>query len=281
MNITATTIKKGLQRNTYTPQKLGFDNRRPFNMGLNGQNEQKSDDSPFKMAENEYWYKIGGKTVTKAQYNAHENPVGDGPTKSTNDPDASGNKAKIEEARANNKASKRPTVLTKNQTKIKDQGTKLTKKPPFKKKTTDTPLHFNWKNALDNVQDTIMGAGLIPAVGNVADLVNVGISGARAGYAKLKGDKKSVKKHLTNLSLNAASAIPVAGQAVAGTRLAVKGGSKLAKTQKLANNVHHAKFVKDRGAQVVDGVKTKIKDSKLNKQITMLNKKDKRVNNIA
>ena len=42
-----------------------------------------------------YWYKIGGKSVSKAKYNAYNNPVGDGPTKSTNDPDASGNKAKI------------------------------------------------------------------------------------------------------------------------------------------------------------------------------------------
>jgi len=58
-----------------------------------------------------YWYKIGGKSVTKAAYNAHDNPVGDGPTKSTNDPDASGNKAKIKKNRSTNKASKRPTDL--------------------------------------------------------------------------------------------------------------------------------------------------------------------------
>jgi hypothetical protein len=74
----------------YVAQKLGFDNRRPFNMGLN---DQKTENSPFKMTDGEYYYKIGGKTVTKAQYNAYDNPVGDGPTKSTNDPDASGNKA--------------------------------------------------------------------------------------------------------------------------------------------------------------------------------------------
>lgn len=140
MNITSTTLRKGLKRNTYTPQKLGFDNRRPFNMGLHSQNEQKPDDSPFKMSENEYYYKIGGKTVTKAQYNAYENPVGDGPTKSTNDPDASGNKAKIQKNRSTNKASKRPTVLTKEQTKLKGQGTKITKKPPFKQKLNGKKL---------------------------------------------------------------------------------------------------------------------------------------------
>ena len=88
-----------------------------------------------------YWYKIGGKTVTKAQYNAYENPVGDGPTKSTNDPDASGRLAKREVTRANNKASKRPTALTKEQTKLKDQGTKAPRKrPPFKQKLNGKKL---------------------------------------------------------------------------------------------------------------------------------------------
>ena len=88
-----------------------------------------------------YWYKIGKKTVTKAEYNKYENPVGDGPTKTTNDPDASGNKAKITKARANNKASKRSTALTKAQTKLKDQGTKLPpKQPPFN--YNKTPLSF-------------------------------------------------------------------------------------------------------------------------------------------
>ena len=112
----------------YTPQKIGFDNRRPFNLGLH---DQKADDSPFKMTENEYWYKIGGKTVTKAEYNKYKNPVGDGPTKSTNDPDASGNKANIAK---NREKLRKPTVLTKKQDKVKDQGTKITKKPPFKAK---------------------------------------------------------------------------------------------------------------------------------------------------
>ena len=102
MNITSNTIKKGLKNNGYTPQKLGFDNRRPFNMGLNSQSEEKTSDSPFKMAETEYWYKINGKPTTKAGYNAYKNkPGGDEPGKSTNDPDPSGNKAKTNKARKN------------------------------------------------------------------------------------------------------------------------------------------------------------------------------------
>ena len=49
-----------------------------------------------------YWYKINGKPCTKAQYNAYKNkPGSDEIGKQTNDPDASGNKAKIAKARKN------------------------------------------------------------------------------------------------------------------------------------------------------------------------------------
>ena len=70
--------------------------------------------------ENPYWYKVNGKRVSKHVYNKYQNkPGGDEIGKTTNDPDASGNKAKIAKDRASNKASKRPTVLTEAQTKIK------------------------------------------------------------------------------------------------------------------------------------------------------------------
>jgi hypothetical protein len=95
-----------------------------------------------KIHPNEYWYKINGKKVSKAAYNAYENkPGGVEAGKSTNDPDVSGNKAKIAKNRANNKASKRPTVLTKKQTELKNQGTKPPeKKPPFKQKLNGKKL---------------------------------------------------------------------------------------------------------------------------------------------
>jgi len=49
----------------------------------------------------QYWYKINNKPSTKAQYIAYQNkPGGDEPGKQTNDPDASGNKAKINKNRA-------------------------------------------------------------------------------------------------------------------------------------------------------------------------------------
>tara|TARA_R100000742_G_C4267114_1_gene85273 strand:+ start:270 stop:779 length:510 start_codon:yes stop_codon:yes gene_type:complete len=90
------------------------------------------------LKQTKYWYKIGKKAVTKEEYNKYENPVGDGPTKTTNDPDASGNKAKIAK---NREKLRKPTVLTKKQMELKDQGTKLpTKNPPFNYK--NTPLNF-------------------------------------------------------------------------------------------------------------------------------------------
>ena len=226
-NITSRTLKEKMGTNGYTSQKLAFDNRRAFNLGLH---DQKADNSPFKVTSDEYWYKIGGKTVTKAQYNAYENPVGDGPTKSTNDPDASGRKAEIADARSKNKASKRSTVLTKEQTELKDQGTKPPKKrPPFKKR--NSPLDFNWKSALDTAQTALTAAGTLPIVGNVADAVNTATSVGRAGYAKYKGDDKAAKKHMINAGVNATMMIPGVGQGVAGTKLAMaagKAGSKVA-----------------------------------------------------
>lgn len=120
-----------------------------------------------------------------------------------------------------------------------------------------TPLHFNWKQALDNVQTGIMGIGMIPAVGNVADLVNAGISGARGIGSAVTGDFKGAKKHAANLGLSLASAIPIAGQAVAGTRMAVKAGSGAAKIAKTAKKTKQVKEVATRGKQMTDKIKTK------------------------
>jgi hypothetical protein len=222
-NITSKTIKEGIKSNGYTSQKLGFDNRRPFNLGLSS---QKSESSPFKATEGQYWYKIGGKSVTKKEYNAYENPVGDGPTKSTNDPDASGRKAQIQAARE--KLPRPSTVLTEAQMKVKDQGTKIKKKPPFKKKKKKSPMKNKFLNRL---QTGLTVAGTTPWFGNIADGANAMISGGRAAYHKYKGDDKAAKKHLKNAAVNAAMMIPGVGQGIASTKLAAaagKAGSKIA-----------------------------------------------------
>tara|TARA_R100000900_G_scaffold68052_3_gene54238 strand:+ start:1491 stop:2198 length:708 start_codon:yes stop_codon:yes gene_type:complete len=79
-----------------------------------------------------HWYKIDGKNVTKEQYVNYQNKPGnmEGGGKTTSDPDASGNKAKIQKNREKNQASKRPTVLTKEQTELLNKRTN--KKAPLK-----------------------------------------------------------------------------------------------------------------------------------------------------
>tara|TARA_R110001632_G_scaffold11484_5_gene41355 strand:- start:7066 stop:10317 length:3252 start_codon:yes stop_codon:yes gene_type:complete len=79
-----------------------------------------------------------------------------------------------------------------------------------------TPIN----NALDYSQTAMSGVGMIPIVGNAVDLVNAGVSGARAGYAGYKGDTEGVIDHTENAALNLASAVPVAGQVAGGLALA-------------------------------------------------------------
>tara|TARA_R100001463_G_scaffold85139_2_gene140001 strand:+ start:2526 stop:3020 length:495 start_codon:yes stop_codon:yes gene_type:complete len=124
-----------------------------------------------------------------------------------------------------------------------------------------SPLHFDWSKALDNVQTGVMAAGLIPAFGNAADLVNAGISGVRSGYAAVTGDTKGAKKHAGNVALNLAAAIPIAGQAVVGGRLAYKAGSTASKIAKTAKTVKKTKEVIKRGDQMVDQVAKSSKPS--------------------
>ena len=182
--------------------------------------------SPVKQG---YYYKINGKNVTKAEYNAYKNEPGkmEGGGKTTNDPDPSGRKAATEKARSKNK---RPTVLTEAQTKA------IEKKPPFKKKkgqaiggVSRSPLHWDWKDALDGAQTAIMGAGMIPGVGIVADAANTLISGGRAAYAKATGDDEGAKEHMINMGVNAGAMIPIVGQGVVAGKIAHGVGKQAAK----------------------------------------------------
>ena len=178
-----------------------------------------------------YYYKIDGKKVSKADYNNYSNKPGDmeGGGKTTNDPDANGNKAKIANDRSNNKASKKPTALTEAQT-------KLVKKPPFKARQSQrlggagrSPLHFGWKDGLDAAQLALTAGGMVPGWGIVPDALNTVVSGGRAAYAKVKGNKEETNKHMLNMGLNAAMMIPAAGQAVASSKLALNAAGKTKK----------------------------------------------------
>ena len=111
------------------------------------------------------------------------------------------------------------------------------------------------KGLLDNLQTGLTAAGMIPALGNVADLANVAVSGARAGYAKYKGDTEGAKKHTKNMAVNAAAAVPGAGLAVGGAKLASKA-VKGAKALKAADKTKEAGEVVRKGQQLKKNVKT-------------------------
>ena len=102
---------------------------------------------------------------------------------------------------------------------------------------------------LDTLQTSLTAAGLTPGVGNIADLANTAISGGRAGYAGFTGDKEGVSEHLTKMGINAASAIPVVGQAVAGTSLAADIGERTGlidtEKQKFASKIQSPKGKED------------------------------------
>ena len=102
-----------------------------FQYGRNGHNPdtmsakhedwhlKQSGESPIKQLVEKYWYKINGKPVSKNEYIKYKNVPGnmEGGGKTTNDPNVSLAKKSLEK-RKNNKASKRPTVLTKEQTEL-------------------------------------------------------------------------------------------------------------------------------------------------------------------
>jgi len=102
---------------------------------------------------------------------------------------------------------------------------------------------------LDYAQTGLTAAGMVPGVGNAVDLLNTGISGARAAHAKVTGDDDAAKEHMGNMALNAASAIPGAGLAVGGAKLA-KTAAKGAKTLKAANKTEDAVAVVKKGQKV-------------------------------
>ena len=320
-NITSRTIKEKMGTNGYTPQKLGFDNRRPFNLGLD---DQKAENSPFKATEGKYWYKINGKNVTKAEYNAYKNEPGkmEGGGKTTNDPDASGNKARIQAARE--KLPKKATVLTEAQTKVKDQGTKIKKKPPFKakdenfkkwadkqvksgkwkKEKANNKVGYTWKDSknrslrqvyegvksqqgkhnsplknkyLNRLQTGLTVAGMVPGIGNLADMANTAVSAGRAGYAKYKGDEAGYKTHRNNAAINAAAMVPGAGLAVGGAKLAAKAakGTKAVKVAKTLKNATDTTKMANRVAS--NTVKVGVKKAAKKGAVTGVKKKQEEI----
>jgi hypothetical protein len=141
----------------------------------------------------------------------------------------------------------------------------MAKKRGFKMKgfepyTGASPMKWDWGKALDRVQTGLTAAGMVPGLGNLADIANVAVSGGRAAHAKLTGDAEAAKRFAKEGAINAAAAVPGAGLAVGSAKLATKGAKKGAEILKTGSKV--AKKVKKvkKGKEVTKDVKKEIED---------------------
>lgn len=80
---------------------------------------------------------------------------------------------------------------------------------------------------LDDIQDKLETAGMIPGVGVVPDVINTGISAARGLSAKLSDDKKGQLEAAKNMAIHMASAMPIGGFFAAGSNKLKKMTSKV------------------------------------------------------
>ena len=103
---------------------------------------------------------------------------------------------------------------------------------------------FHKDKPLDALGMDLAIAGQLPIIGEVADLANAGISGARGIYNTAVGDTAKAKEQFTLAGLSAASAIPFAGNAAGAARIA-KAGHKIShKAHTLEKGVIGAKAFK-------------------------------------
>jgi hypothetical protein len=93
---------------------------------------------------------------------------------------------------------------------------------------------------LDRVQTGLSIAGTIFPQ---ADALNALVSGGRAGYAALKGDKESAKKHSKAAAINAAAIVPGMGEITKATK-----AGKILKASKKANQLTDAAKIKNIGS---------------------------------
>ena len=103
---------------------------------------------------------------------------------------------------------------------------------------------FHKDKPLDALGMDLAIAGQLPIVGEVADLANAGISGARGIYNTAVGDTAKAKEQFTLAGLSAASAIPFAGNAVGAVRIAKAGHNISHKAHTLEKGVIGAKAFK-------------------------------------
>lgn len=137
-------------------------------------------------------------------------------------------------------------------------------KPESRRNAEDkdsSPLNFDWSSVMDYGQNALTVAGMTPLFGNVADGLNVAISGGRAAYAKHVGDEAAYKHHRNSAAINAAAAIPGAGL-VAGAGKLAKAGIAAAKGANTADKLADATKLVKKGINVKSKAKAALKSMK-------------------
>jgi thiol:disulfide interchange protein len=153
-------------------------------------------------------------------------------------------------------------------------------KPESRRNSKDkssSPLNFDWSSLMDKGQLALTAAGMLPIVGNAADIANTAISSGRAAYAGYTGDTEGAKKHTAAAALNLAAAVPGAGLAVGAGKLA-KAGVAAAKGSKAAQAT--AKTVGKYATKAAVKTTKKLGEAKSSEMIAESEKK-KREKNIA
>ena len=102
-------------------------------------------------------------------------------------------------------------------------------------------VQYHKDKPLDALGMDLAVLGQVPLVGEVADLANAGISGARGIYNTAVGDTAKAKEQFTLAGLSAASAIPFAGNAMGAARIAKAGHNISHKAHTLEKGVIGAK----------------------------------------
>jgi uncharacterized membrane protein (UPF0127 family) len=105
-------------------------------------------------------------------------------------------------------------------------------------------VQYHKDKPLDALGMDLAVLGQVPLVGEVADLANAGISGARGIYNTAVGDTAKAKEQFALAGLSAASAIPFAGNAVGAARIAKAGHNIAHKAHSLEKGVIGAKGFK-------------------------------------
>ena len=106
--------------------------------------------------------------------------------------------------------------------------------------SASSPAKFD----LDTLQAGLVIGGNVPIVGNILDVLNVGISGARATKAALTGNWKGAKKHGKEAVYNALATVE-GTQALTSARTINKGIEIAKDVNAIRDNVNAAATIRN------------------------------------